>query len=233
MSNQPLDFADTSEKIDRLGVKTMDAIGSRLASNFYYAIGKRLLDLTIVLVTAPFWLTVIAILAMGVMLGGGKPFYSQKRVGKGGRIFTMWKLRSMVTNADQRLEDYLMQNDEARKEWDSTQKLRVDPRVTLFGRILRKSSMDELPQLWNVLVGEMSLVGPRPIMLEQRSLYPGLAYYRLLPGITGNWQITDRHTSTFAARAEFDRDYAANLSMADDVRILFETVNVVVKGTGC
>jgi lipopolysaccharide/colanic/teichoic acid biosynthesis glycosyltransferase len=98
---------------------------------------------------------------------------------------------------------------------------------------MRKTSLDELPQLWNVVKGEMSLVGPRPMMLEQRTLYPGLAYYKLRPGITGNWQITDRNKSTFAARAEFDRDYGANLSLVGDLTILAKTVGVVVKGTGC
>ncbi len=233
MSNQPLDFLDRSEKIDRLGLKTMDVLNTRPAFGFYYAGGKRLLDLALVLLTAPFWLAIIAILAFVVALDGGMPFYSQRRVGKGGRIFTMWKLRSMVANADRRLEAYLAQNPEARAEWDSTQKLRNDPRVTLFGRIMRKTSLDELPQLWNVLKGDMSLVGPRPMMLEQRTLYPGLAYYRLRPGITGNWQITDRNKSTFAARAEFDRDYAASLSLGGDVAILAKTVGVVLKATGC
>jgi exopolysaccharide production protein ExoY len=145
----------------------------------------------------------------------------------------MWKLRSMVKNADQRLEAYLATNPEARAEWDSTQKLRDDPRVTLFGRIMRKTSLDELPQIWNVLKGDMSLVGPRPMMLEQQALYPGLAYYKLRPGITGNWQITDRNKTTFAARAEYDRDYAATVSLGADVGILAKTVRVVLNGTGC
>jgi exopolysaccharide production protein ExoY len=233
MAHQPLDFVDSNENIDRLGLKTKDVRRSRLTAGLYYSVGKRFLDTTVVLLTAPFWLPVIAVLAFFVAMDGGLPFYSQKRVGKGGRTFTMWKLRSMVVNADQRLEAYLAQNPEARAEWDLTQKLRNDPRVTLFGRIMRKTSLDELPQLWNVLMGEMSLVGPRPMMLEQRTLYPGLAYFRLLPGITGNWQITDRNKSTFAARAEFDRTYAANMSLGGDLSILVKTVSVVIKGTGC
>ena len=104
---------------------------------------------------------------------GGRPFYSQVRVGKGGKPFRMWKLRSMVNDADARMETYLAENPDARAEWDSTQKLRNDPRVTRFGQFLRRSSLDELPQLWNVLKGDMSLVGPRPMMLNQQSLYPG------------------------------------------------------------
>ena len=233
MANQPIDFVDTSEKIDRLGLKPRGVLGGHLSGGVYYTVGKRILDLFLVVATVPFWLPVIAILAAIVARDGGKPFYKQNRVGTGARTFTMWKLRTMVVNADERLEAHLEQNSEARAEWNSTQKLRNDPRVTLFGLILRKTSMDELPQLWNVLKGDMSLVGPRPMMLEQRVLYPGLAYYRLRPGITGNWQITDRNKSTFAARAEFDRDYAANLTMGGDLKILFHTVGVVLKGTGC
>lgn len=233
MADQPLDFLDSSKPIDRLAIKTMDVLPARPAFGFYFSGGKRLLDLTLVVLTLPFWLGVILTLAAVVALDGGTPIYAQKRVGKGGRTFTMWKLRSMVKNADERLEAYLAQNPEARAEWDSTQKLRHDPRVTLFGRIMRKTSLDELPQLWNVLKGEMSLVGPRPMMLEQRTMYPGLAYYKLSPGITGNWQITDRNRSTFAARAEFDRDYAASLSLGRDLAILAKTVSVVLKGTGC
>lgn len=233
MADQPLDFLDRSKQIDRLAIKTIDVLPARPTFGFYYSGGKRILDLFFVLVTLPFWVTIIALLAAFVALDGGAPFYAQKRVGKGGRVFTMWKLRSMVANADQRLEAHLAANPEARAEWDSNQKLRNDPRVTIFGRIMRKTSLDELPQLWNVVKGEMSLVGPRPMMLEQRTLYPGLAYYKLRPGITGNWQITDRNKSTFAARAEFDRDYGANLSLVGDLTILAKTVGVVVKGTGC
>ena len=233
MANQPTDFIDRSEGIDRLAIKTIDVLPARPTFGFYFVVGKRVLDLLLVVLTLPFWVGLILPLAVFTALDGGSPFYAQKRVGKGGRIFTMWKLRSMVKDADDRLEAYLEKNPAARAEWDSTQKLRNDPRVTLFGRILRKTSLDELPQLWNVLKGDMSLVGPRPMMLEQRTLYPGLAYYKLRPGITGNWQITDRNRSTFAARAEFDREYAANLSLGGDLTILAKTVGVVLKGTGC
>ncbi len=144
----------------------------------------------------------------------------------------MLKLRTMVPNADEIFEDYLANNPEAREEWDSTQKLKNDPRITKFGRILRKSSLDELPQLWNVLTGEMSLVGPRPMLPVQRELYPGLAYYALRPGITGPWQVSDRNTVEFSKRAEFDREYYVQMSFATDIGLLFKTVGVVFKGTG-
>ena len=104
--------------------------------------------------------------------------------------------------------------------------------ITRFGRVLRKSSLDELPQLWNVLLGDMSLVGPRPMMPCQRDLYPGSAYYRLRPGITGPWQVSRRNESTFADRARFDTDYDQTLSLGTDLGLLISTVRVVVRATG-
>jgi exopolysaccharide production protein ExoY len=201
--------------------------------SLYRNVVKRAGDVTLVLLAVPFVLPIVLFLAALVALDGHNPFYSQQRVGRGGRSFTMWKLRSMVPDADCKLEAYLAQDAAARSEWDLSQKLRNDPRITPFGRIIRKSSMDELPQLWNVLAGHMSLVGPRPMMPEQQALYPGRAYFALRPGITGPWQISDRNQSSFAARAKFDADYFKALSFRHDVHILVRTVNVVIHGTGC
>lgn len=215
--------------------------GSRLAVSaplssapLYRATFKRVLDVVITLLIAPIALPLILLLALGVFLRDFKnPFYSQKRVGLGGQTFTMWKLRSMVANADTLLEEYLSNDTQARAEWDSKQKLLKDPRTTAFGVILRKTSMDELPQLWNVAKGDMSLVGPRPMMPEQRAIYPGQAYYQLRPGITGLWQISDRNDTTFSGRAVFDDVYETGLSFATDLRILLATARVVMRGTGC
>lgn len=199
-----------------------------------YRLGfKRALDVLVVLAAAPFVVPLILIMAFAVAIDGGKPFYTQDRVGRGGRIFRMWKLRSMVVDADARMVAHLAENPEARREWDETQKLRDDPRITRLGQFLRKSSMDELPQLWNVLTGDMSLVGPRPMMPCQKALYPCTAYYELRPGITGYWQTAGRNKTTFAARAHFDAAYERDLSLATDMAILVRTVSVVVKGTGC
>lgn len=149
-----------------------------------------------------------------------------------GRTFKFWKLRSMVPDADQRLEQYLQQHPTAREEWDTAQKLKSDPRVTPLGHYLRKYSMDELPQLWNVLVGDMSLVGPRPMFPKQSVLYPGTDYFALRPGLTGLWQISDRNGCSFADRAKHDTRYAQNLCFALDMQILLKTVGVVIHGTG-
>lgn len=202
-------------------------------SGIYRNFFKRAFDILAILAALPVVFPVILGLAVIVAREGGRPFYSQLRVGRGGRSFRMWKLRSMVTDADQRMEAYLEANPEARVEWDSTQKLRNDPRITRFGHFLRRSSLDELPQLWNVLRGDMSLVGPRPMMLNQRDIYPGKAYYALRPGVTGYWQTAGRNRTTFEARAEYDAIYDQKLSLPTDLGILARTIAVVLKGTGC
>ncbi|NEX46228.1 sugar transferase [Rhodobacter sp. ETT8] len=199
----------------------------------YRNVFKRVLDLTALTLAAPVVVPVIAVLALGVALDGSNPFYSQLRIGKGGKEFRMWKLRSMVRNADAQLQDVLKRDPAARAEWAATQKLRNDPRITRFGKLLRRSSLDELPQLWNVLTGDMSLVGPRPMMVDQRDIYPGTAYYNLRPGITGYWQTAGRNRTTFQARAEYDTVYDEGLAFTTDMRILWRTISVVMNGTGC
>lgn len=193
---------------------------------------KRWMDIGFVLMALPFVAPVVLVLAAVLKVTGQSPFFTQDRVGLGGRTFRLWKLRTMVPDAEARLQDFLQKDDVARREWDAYQKLSHDPRITDFGQFLRKSSLDELPQLWNVLVGDMSLVGPRPMLVEQQELYPGNAYYALRPGLTGTWQISDRNQSTFAQRAEFDADYERNLSFFKDLKILLATVNVVLRATG-
>ncbi len=198
----------------------------------YRNVLKRLFDIAAILAASVFVAPLILLFALIVATDGHSPFYTSERVGRNGRNFKMLKLRTMVPNADKLLKKYLAENPAAREEWERTQKLKNDPRITRLGRILRKISIDELPQLWNVLKGDMSLVGPRPMMPEQRLLYPGLAYYAVRPGITGLWQVSERNESEFAARADFDREYDETLSLATDLRILAKTVLVVFRGTG-
>jgi len=206
--------------------------GQEVRSGPVYLGVKRCLDLAVILLLAPLALTIVGILAFLVRRDGGKAFYGQKRLGKNGRIFTLWKLRSMVPNADQRLEEYLQDHPAARREWDGTQKLKYDPRITRLGYYLRKYSADELPQLWNVFIGDMSLVGPRPMFPEQRPLYPGTAYFSMRPGMTGLWQISERNGCTFAERATHDTRYAKKMSFGTDMWILMMTAVVVLRGTG-
>lgn len=202
------------------------------SSGPYKMFFKRLMDLTLVLMSTPFVLPVILFLALAVALTGNMPFYTQQRVGRNGKAFRMWKLRTMVKNADQHLESYLRRNPEARREWDTTQKLKNDPRITPFGKLLRKTSIDELPQLFNVLNGTMSLVGPRPMMVGQEDYYHGRAYYEMRPGITGLWQVSDRNECSFQGRVAYDNAYYRDITLKTDARILFQTVGVVCRATG-
>lgn len=199
----------------------------------YRMAGKRLLDVLFVVLIALPVLAVVLPLALIIMFDGHSPFYGQARVGRNGRVFRMWKLRTMVADADEALLDLLERDPAARSEWELHQKLRHDPRVTPVGALLRKTSLDELPQFWNVLVGDMSVVGPRPMMPSQRDLYPGEEYFALRPGITGPWQTSDRHETSFADRARFDKSYYHDLSLATDLKVMMRTVSVVINGTGC
>lgn len=197
-----------------------------------YLLAKRSLDISMTLVAAPLALAVVGVLAILIRRDGQGAFFCQPRVGKGGRIFKLWKLRTMVPDAERKLEDYLASDPEVRLEWETTQKLRDDPRITRLGKILRKYSLDELPQLLNVLLGDMSLVGPRPILPEQRPLYSGTAYFKLRPGLTGLWQINARNDCSFTERALFDTKYHKVMSFGTDLQILMRTPLVVLRGTG-
>ncbi|QMU58489.1 MAG: sugar transferase [Boseongicola sp.] len=193
---------------------------------------KRVLDISLILITAPFVVPFMLLVSLLIATDGHSPLFRQERVGKDSRRFTMWKFRTMVPDAEMLLEDHLEQNPTDRAEWDSKQKLASDPRCTRMGRIIRRISLDELPQLLNVLTGDMSLVGPRPMMPSQQSLYPGRSYYNLRPGLTGSWQVSKRNESEFSERAEYDDRYDMTLSIWTDIKILFQTVAVVVRGTG-
>ena len=194
---------------------------------------KRLLDVIgsafLLVLTGPIILTVMGIVA----LDGHSPIYTQDRVGRNGRRFRMLKIRSMVPDSAGVLARYLERNVAAKIEWDATQKLRRDPRITRIGRMIRKTSIDELPQLWNVLRGDLSLVGPRPLMPEQVNMYPGICYFGATPGLTGLWQVEGRSNTAMSARAWFDQRYAAHVTFGTDLAILFKTVGSVVRGTGC
>ncbi|MBX3596095.1 MAG: sugar transferase [Rhizobiaceae bacterium] len=197
-----------------------------------YPAVKRALDVAAAVALAPVALPLVGVCAFMVSRDGSSAFYSQPRLGKDGKEFRIWKLRTMVPDADKVLESYLEQDPEAKAEWDTHQKLTSDPRITRIGRLLRKYSIDELPQLFNVFIGDMSLVGPRPMCPDQRAQYPGTAYFYLRPGMTGLWQISERHQSTFAERANYDNKYASTLSLLTDFRILLMTPLVVFRGTG-
>jgi lipopolysaccharide/colanic/teichoic acid biosynthesis glycosyltransferase len=212
--------------------RSATAAANATASGPYRFFFKRALDLTLVIVSLPVVLPLILTLALLIMLTGNLPFYAQQRLGRGGVPFRMWKLRTMVRDADEHLEAYLQTAPEARREWDINQKLKDDPRITPLGRVLRKTSIDELPQLFNVLNGTMSLVGPRPMMVHQQDSYHGQAYFDMRPGITGIWQVSERNDCSFEARVDFDNRYNREMSLKTDLALLVKTVGVVCRATG-
>ncbi len=164
----------------------------------------------------------------------GGIFYSQDRLGIGGKIIKLLKFRTMYANGDQIFAERLKYDPALRQEWEKYQKIKNDPRVTRVGAFLRKFSLDELPQIWNILKGEMSLVGPRPIMISQKEMYgPGYHdYCQIKPGITGLWQVSGRNHTTFARRAELDMEYIQRWSLWLDIYIIFQTIKEVLARDG-
>ena len=208
--------------------------GQRL--RLYRTVIKRVVDIAIVILILPIAMPVILASWLIMYLGGGAGFYSQPRIGKGGQEFKCWKIRTMTANADKSLATFIKSDPKLAREWQINQKLQDDPRITVFGDFLRKTSIDELPQLWNVLIGDMSLVGPRPFTPNQKALYDGekinRAYYQLRPGISGLWQVESRNSGKFRDRVVYDETYAQNLSFSYDLKIAVRTVLVVLQATG-
>lgn len=196
---------------------------------------KLAVEITLALGLTLLALPLIGLIALLIRLDSPGPiFYGHDRIGRRGKPFTAWKFRSMVINSDQVLADYLEQHPEAQHQWQTTRKLKHDPRITRMGKWLRRTSLDELPQLWNVLRREMSLVGPRPIVDEEVHHYGdkfGL-YTRVLPGITGLWQVSGRSDTTYEERVSLDAYYVRNWSVWLDFYILIKTIGVVVRGQG-
>lgn len=177
---------------------------------------------------------VFALLAWKVSRDGGSAFFGHTRVGQNGRPFKCYKFRSMVMNAQEALQNLLTTNPAARAEWERDFKLRNDPRISPIGHFLRRTSLDELPQLWNVLIGDMSLVGPRPIVQQELQRYGSHAghYLKVRPGMTGLWQVSGRSDTDYNTRVYFDSWYVKNWSLWYDIVILLRTVRVVVRQEG-
>lgn len=196
---------------------------------------KRVFDIfstsLLIVLALPF---AVAISLAIVLETRGPVFFGHTRTGKGGRHFRLWKFRSMVVDADAVLKRHLDQHPAQVSEWLRIHKLKNDPRVTRVGRLLRRSSLDELPQLWNVLRGEMSLIGPRPIVEEEIAMY-GQAfslYSQVSPGLTGLWQVSGRNNTSYLERTEQDSKYIRNWTIWMDAAVLLKTVQVVLRGHG-
>lgn len=195
---------------------------------------KRTVDVLGALLLVAVFLPLIVIVALLLWRQGGPVIYRHRRVGRGGAMFECLKFRTMVPNADQVLRALLEAHPELKREWVRDHKLRDDPRITGVGRFLRRTSLDELPQLWNVLRGQMSLVGPRPIVREELLRYGRNVrdYLAAKPGITGLWQVTGRNDTEYRRRVVLDTYYVRNHNLLLDVYILFKTALVVLGRTG-
>jgi len=196
---------------------------------------KRLFDLTLAIGICMLVFPFMCFVTLAIRIdSSGSALYLQKRVGKDGRSISMYKFRTMFPDAETRLEELLKSNDALRKEWQQHQKLKHDPRITRVGKWLRRWSIDELPQIFNVLNGQMSLIGPRPMMFEQEEVYGRdlNLYKRVRPGLTGLWQVSGRSSTTFHVRATLDAYYVRNWSIWLDLYILAKTPLVILNGDG-
>ncbi|MEO8662119.1 MAG: undecaprenyl-phosphate galactose phosphotransferase WbaP [Bryobacteraceae bacterium] len=200
-----------------------------------HVFSKRLLDITISGASLVFLAPLFLAIAVAIrMTSRGPVFFGHRRIGQSGVYFQAWKFRTMAVNGDEMLEEYLRDNPAAREEWETSQKLRDDPRVSRVGRLLRRTSLDELPQLWNVLKNDMSLVGPRPIVQAEVSRYgPAFdTYTRVKGGLTGLWQVSGRSDTSYEERVRLDTMYVRNSSVWLDLFILYRTIGVVIFRSG-
>lgn len=212
--NEPITISEN--KLNKLVKRIMDIIGGFLG--------------TLILVP----LTFVIYIANLIEKDRGPIFYMQKRIGKDGKIFTMYKYRSMVVNADKKLNRYLKENEEAKKEYEQYKKLKEDPRVTKVGNFLRKTSLDEFPQFINVLKGDMSLVGPRPYLRREKKDM-GESYKTITsvkPGVTGYWQVNGRSEKDFKERTSMDIDYIHDQNLWFDIKIIIKTALKIFKKEG-
>lgn len=200
----------------------------------YEEVGKRFFDLAFALLILPIVAPAILILWILARRDGGTGFFGHIRIGRGGTAFKCWKVRTMAADSERLLREHLASNPDAAKEWNRNRKLSDDPRITRVGKFLRRTSLDELPQIWNVLKGEMSFVGPRPIVRTELPLYGRDAeqYLAVRPGITGLWQVSGRNDIDYDERVSLDVQYASNVSLVGDMTIIALTASEVLSKSG-
>ena len=225
----------SSVPVQTIQQPTTQTIGLERDRKALFPIAKRALDMIGagigLMLLSPFFL----IVALMVRADGGPAFFAHQRVGRGGKLFGCLKFRSMVIDSQARLETLLANDPAARAEWEATRKLKNDPRITRIGRFLRSTSLDELPQLINVLCGEMSLVGPRPVQEAEIDRYYGASaahYMAVRPGITGLWQVSGRSETSYESRVALDVAYVSRPSMIADLTILLRTPVAVLSRRG-
>lgn len=229
------------EQIGRIWVTPEDIggiLGLRIRQNLlskWQQLFKRSVDIGLIIISGPILFPLLGFIGLLIKLDSrGNVFYTQPRIGQGGREIDVWKFRTMIPDAEEVLDRYLKANPQYKEEWEKTQKLKHDPRVTGIGKVLRRLSFDELPQLWNVVIGNMSLVGPRPIVKEEIENYGSCfnLYKQVKPGITGLWQVSGRNDVSYYRRVRMDEYYVRNWSIWMDLYILVKTIFVVLSGKG-
>lgn len=200
----------------------------------YNRYGKRVLDICFAIILLPVLAPLIVLLMGLVKLDGGPGHFRHRRVGRDGKPFECLKIRTMATNADAKLASHLSTHPDAAREWKLTFKLASDPRITKIGKFLRRTGIDELPQIWNVLRGEMSFVGPRPVTEPELAMYGRhkSAYFSVRPGVTGMWQIYGRRSGCYDNRVQLDRGYLEMISLKSDIALIGQTALSVVRMTG-
>lgn len=223
-----------SAKASRLSIGVAPRMPAETVSATLRSAGKRAFDVIAAAVLLILAAPLLAVVALLVSMDGGPAFFRHRRVGRGGALFGCWKFRTMILDAEPCLEEYFSHHPHALDEWRREQKLAFDPRVTPIGKFLRRSSLDELPQLLNVLAGEMSLVGPRPVTVDELRHYGNTAqlYMSARPGITGLWQVSGRNDVGYAQRVALDQHYIERGGALLDLVILYRTIGVVFSRRG-
>jgi exopolysaccharide production protein ExoY len=215
--------------------QTRSVAAGRIRRTFYQRRGKRALDLALgaplLFLASP---AILVLASLTMLTSGWPPFYAARRLGLGGREFSMWKIRTMRRDADESRLLWAETHPELALEYAMNQKVRNDPRVTWLGRILRRASLDELPQLWNVVRGDMSLVGPRPYFFEELMETPNVlgAVCSVKPGLTGPWQVGGRNRLLPPERTDLDREYVTEVTAANDLRYLLGTARCILRMDG-
>lgn len=193
---------------------------------------KRIFDIGFTLFIFVCFSPLFLIVALAVRCSSsGRVIYSHERIGRGGIPFRCYKFRTMFSDADQRLKELLKSNPRLQEEWNSARKLRCDPRIIPIGHFLRKTSLDELPQFWNVLKGDLSIVGPRPVVKEEVSLFLGEKAPKILsirPGLTGIWQVSGRNDTSYQQRIKLDEAYVDNRSLFMDILLIIKTIPCMI-----
>ncbi|MDR3623901.1 MAG: sugar transferase [Chlamydiales bacterium] len=197
---------------------------------------KRTFDVVFSIFTLLMLLPFFCIIALIIISTSQGPiFYGHKRIGRGGRIFKCYKFRTMYKDADSRLNDLLTNHPSLKQEWEKTHKLKSDPRITPIGAFLRKTSLDELPQFWNVIVADLSIVGPRPVVEEEIERHIGVKAAKILsirPGITGLWQTSGRSNTSYAYRVALDEQYVDQHSFFFDIKLILKTIPCILFSRG-